>query len=756
MRQERSYASAPAQVRQCADAHAKVRKVVRERTSASALRRVVCERTSADMRQCADAHAKVMFLLVWELGDRVATVGHDDDARARAHEQPVVGWDGERARHARVTGQGHREALPLPGDLALRRIVDVPHVRLDDDGGRAHGPAPREREVAAVQGLADAYCDRTEQAVSDPLEQREYWPADRAPGQGGLAAVVDHDAPIVVLDAQRPTGRQAQLVPHAAERALQAGEKIGRRHPTMGGRGRDCWNALTLRALRAPRAHHPCTVLSADVDGRPHNDGAVDEQLRLDGLADVHGVVTHEDHHFAMRQLRLSEHLNEPGGINDQLSGKTSREVVRVGHDAVLDARLEALELCAYRALGLDLDEEVDGVLGVHIVPHRRLEDCRDVEFDSLVTAAPPADDGALLDARVSDCRRVHVVCGGGDTAVERVPHLADDALELGLEAIADPPAAIVPPHGDEGHRVRSGEEVVDPALMFGQERQVRPPLDPVEELVMSGGKAIGRGSAAEPEPEPEPEREREREPACLRYGEAVAARAPRMNADLSSVRSRKVWRKCAGARRQARGSCRKSAAPAQDEAAPSQAGPAPKTTASKAKGKKAAAATSGNAKSLQKGKAVARATQDAETEEREEEEEEEEEEDVEVDPEEGGNTGTQKGKKKAVSRAKTVAGDEEATTTQKTSRTRQKTARDSEERAVKREPTDVKLGFDVKGMQEHEQSRSALAQRAAKMRLGYGTLNLIDSTPVKLHFGKWNNRPIEPLRVKEIVTLRA
>ncbi|KAL7277021.1 hypothetical protein ACG7TL_008865 [Trametes sanguinea] len=752
MRQERSYASAPAQVRQCADAHAKVRKVVRERTSASALRRVVCERTSADMRQCADAHAKVMFLLVWELGDRVATVGHDDDARARAHEQPVVGWDGERARHARVTGQGHREALPLPGDLALRRIVDVPHVRLDDDGGRAHGPAPREREVAAVQGLADAYCDRTEQAVSDPLEQREYWPADRAPGQGGLAAVVDHDAPIVVLDAQRPTGRQAQLVPHAAERALQAGEKIGRRHPTMGGRGRDCWDALTLRALRAPRAHHPCTVLSADVDGRPHNDGAVDEQLRLDGLADVHGVVTHEDHHFAMRQLRLSEHLNEPGGINDQLSGKTSREVVRVGHDAVLDARLEALELCAYRALGLDLDEEVDGVLGVHIVPHRRLEDCRDVEFDSLVTAAPPADDGALLDARVSDCRRVHVVCGGGDTAVERVPHLADDALELGLEAIADPPAAIVPPHGDEGHRVRSGEEVVDPALMFGQERQVRPPLDPVEELVMSGGKAIGRGSAAEPEPEPEPEREREREPACLRYGEAVAARAPRMNADLSSVRSRKVWRKCAGARRQARGSCRKSAAPAQDEAAPSQAGPAPKTTASKAKGKKAAAATSGNAKSLQKGKAVARATQDAETEEREEEEEEEEEEDVEVDPEEGGNTGTQKGKKKAVSRAKTVAGDEEATTTQKTSRTRQKTARDSEERAVKREPTDVKLGFDVKGMQEHEQSRSALAQRAAKMRLGYGTLNLIDSTPVKLHFGKWNNRPIEPLRVKEIV----
>ncbi|KAL7278842.1 hypothetical protein ACG7TL_007859 [Trametes sanguinea] len=231
----------------------------------------------------------------------------------------------------------------------------------------------------------------------------------------------------------------------------------------------------------------------------------------------------------------------------------------------------------------------------------------------------------------------------------------------------------------------------------------------------------------------------------------AVAARAPRMNADLSSVRSRKVWRKCAGARRQARGSCRKSAAPAQDEAAPSQAGPAPKTTASKAKGKKAAAATSGNAKSLQKGKAVARATQDAETEEREEEEEEEEE-DVEVDPEEGGNTGTQKGKKKAVSRAKTVAGDEEATTTQKTSRTRQKTVRDSEERAVKREPTDVKLGFDVKGMQEHEQSRSALAQRAAKMRLGYGTLNLIDSTPVKLHFGKWNNRPIEPLRVKEIV----
>ena len=50
----------------------------------------------------------------------------------------------------------------------------------------------------------------------------------------------------------------------------------------------------------------------------------------------------------------------------------------------------------------------------------------------------------------------------------------------------------------------------------------------------------------------------------------------------------------------------------------------------------------------------------------------------------------------------------------QKTLRTRQKTAHDSEERAVKREPADVKLGFDVKGMQEHEQSRSALAQRAA------------------------------------------
>lgn len=98
------------------------------------------------------------------------------------------------------------------------------------------------------------------------------------------------------------------------------------------------------------------------------------------------------------------------------------------------------------------------------------------------------------------------------------------------------------------------------------------------------------------------------------------------------------------------------------------------------------------------------------------------------------------------------INGAHEPRRSQKTSRTRQKTARDSEERAVKREPTDVKLGFDVKGMQEHEQSRSALAQRAAKMRLGYGTLNLIDSTPVKLHFGKWNNRPIEPLRVKEIV----
>ena len=54
--------------------------------------------------------------------------------------------------------------------------------------------------------------------------------------------------------------------------------------------------------------------------------------------------------------------------------------------------------------------------------------------------------------------------------------------------------------------------------------------------------------------------------------------------------------------------------------------------------------------------------------------------------------------------------------------------------------------------MQEHEKRRSELAQRAAKMRLGYGTLDLIDPTPVKLHFGKWNNRPIESLRVKEIV----
>ena len=88
----------------------------------------------------------------------------------------------------------------------------------------------------------------------------------------------------------------------------------------------------------------------------------------------------------------------------------------------------------------------------------------------------------------------------------------------------------------------------------------------------------------------------------------------------------------------------------------------------------------------------------------------------------------------------------------QKGSRTRQKNARDSEERPAKREPADVKLGFDVKLIQQKEQLRSVLAQRAAKTRLGYGTLNLIDPAPVKLHFGRWNNRPVEALRVKEIV----
>ncbi|KAI8971040.1 hypothetical protein BD414DRAFT_389617, partial [Trametes punicea] len=32
---------------------------------------------------------------------------------------------------------------------------------------------------------------------------------------------------------------------------------------------------------------------------------------------------------------------------------------------------------------------------------------------------------------------------------------------------------------------------------------------------------------------------------------------------------------------------------------------------------------------------------------------------------------------------------------------------------------------------------------------LGYASLNLVDPSPVKLHFGKWNNRPVEPARVK-------
>ena len=51
--------------------------------------------------------------------------------------------------------------------------------------------------------------------------------------------------------------------------------------------------------------------------------------------------------------------------LHEHLVGRRESGELDVGHGALVDARIEVSDLCSQGALGLDLNEEVNSVLGV-------------------------------------------------------------------------------------------------------------------------------------------------------------------------------------------------------------------------------------------------------------------------------------------------------------------------------------------------------------------------------------------------------
>ena len=70
-----------------------------------------------------------------------------------------------------------------------------------------------------------------------------------------------------------------------------------------------------------------------------------------------------------------------------------------------------------------------------------------------------------------------------------------------------------------------------------------------------------------------------------------------------------------------------------------------------------------------------------------------------------------------------------------------------------KKKRKDVKLSINPDRKDYSESKKAQLAQKAASIRLGYAFLDLLNPGNVKLVFGRYNNRPIEPARVKSLVT---
>ncbi|KAI0348734.1 hypothetical protein OH77DRAFT_1515195, partial [Trametes cingulata] len=74
------------------------------------------------------------------------------------------------------------------------------------------------------------------------------------------------------------------------------------------------------------------------------------------------------------------------------------------------------------------------------------------------------------------------------------------------------------------------------------------------------------------------------------------------------------------------------------------------------------------------------------------------------------------------------------------------------DERKVKGEPKEIKLSINADAKEHSETTNSALAMELKQKRLGFAFMNLLDLGPVKLHWGKWNNRPIVRTRVRALV----